>query len=269
MTGSDQLRLVRLKAEPWLVFQGDHGLCGPAAVLSALLQLRPETVDLLAACVLDGQTFGTIPRSREVADRIRRRVDAKIIPKFDARPARDSNALDAKLMIGMIILLKEYLNREGAPPSDRALWEQTWELSFLWEGWGYGDPLGARPAKRPGEFSYKGGSLGMPPLAMMRLAEIMGLGVTPPEKANGSVTGSGTMALMGIGRASTISDSRWQRHGSVDHWVLVPQLPATSLRTARIWTYGLRTSLQTLSHDLEAIGMQWEDRSPTQIVRIT
>jgi hypothetical protein len=171
-------------------------------------------------------------------------------------------------LIGMAILLKEHLNRDGAPPGDPALWEQTWELSFLWEGWGYGDPLGERPAKRAGEFSYKGGSLGMPPMAMVRLAEIMGLGVTPPETASGSVTGSGTMALVGVARALTISDPRWQRHGSVDHWVLLPQLPAV-LRTATIWTYGLRTSLENLPRDLAAIGMQWEDRSPTQIVRIT
>jgi hypothetical protein len=255
MTEREHERLRTLRREPQRVNQTIHGCCGPAAILMSLLAGRDDRrVGELVECVFNGGVFNGIGKG--VSVRINRRVTAGFIDvsKYKAYYEDDLGVdeepgaeLDAKLSIGLMILLKEYLK-----DTQRAqIWEDCKQFSqFFKPEWRYRrgklkaavndvEIIDQAVINELG-FSYKQGSFGLTPAAMMELARMTGHVATKvPASKNGEIARPAdappgkVAALIGLttnGFSPGLGDD-------VKHWVYAPTLPFTP-RVDSVWSYG-------------------------------
>lgn len=87
--------------------QSLYGVCGPAAIIMSLLQAKK--IDPLVDCVFNGGDFlGVRNAKKNVAMRIKKRETAGIFASLTKIKSPEVE-FDAKLAIGLLILLKEHL----------------------------------------------------------------------------------------------------------------------------------------------------------------
>lgn len=262
MTEQEQERLRTLRSNPEKVHQTIHGCCGPAAILMSLLHGGEKArIDELVNCVTNHGVFSGVPadRARRVNLRINRRVTAEFInrSKYDAEieDLEPGVELDAKLSIGLMLLLKEYLKNPENPPEKAKIWETCKEFSKNFKGWRYGDKklknaVSDREIIDPSiirelefiddkQMSYKQGSFGLTPDAVLELAIMTG------HTANKvSVESGGTItrpAGAAPGKAAAIiglkEDGFNPGFGNIAHWVYAPKLPFDTSSDS-VWTWG-------------------------------
>ena len=271
---SDSKRLKELRKEPYKVKQ-HGGCCGFAAALMGLLVHAPKEVDALYDTVSKGKSYRGIVKSIRVKDRLKKRVTGKLL---DPKAA---NFLDARLSIGLMILLKEYLKETGK----EEVWEGCKTYSQVFANWQYGGKLKALPklesASQLYPFSYKHGDLALTIQALRWLLTMVGFGMvdgdsllpnkTLENKKNSldSMIGDKTLnenlkrlvsmvnggvyagGVIGVAKKAFIGEKAQAPYEYISHWVYLPKQskPLPKIWDTVTWTWGEKWTLhQLLKH---------------------
>ncbi len=268
---SDALRLEALKNLPHLVKQ-HGGCCGFAATLMALLIHAPEEVDALYDTVDTGQGYRGIEQSTRVKDRVQKRIAGGFLD------TQAPNHLDAKLSIGLMVLLKEYLRETGKDD----IWEGCSKYSELFAGWKYGgklkelDDISTGRAENP--FSYKNGDLALTAYALRWLLSMVGFGMVDGDSliSNEAVAdkkhalqqltsnselnqGLGNLVswvdrgvyvggVIGLAKRDFIGEEVQAPYEYISHWVYLPKQSQRRLDVwdTEVWTWGEVWTLKNL-----------------------
>jgi hypothetical protein len=268
---SDARRLEALKNTPHLVKQ-HGGCCGFAATLMALLIHAPDEVDALYETVDRGQGYRGIEKSPQVKGRVQKRIEGGFLN------TQAANHLDAKLSIGLMILLKEYLRETGKDD----IWEGCASYSELFSGWKYGDKLKELDDISTGRteypFSYKNGDLALTVYALRWLLSMVGFGMVDGDSlisnevvaskkhalqqltANAELTkglenlvawvdkGVYVGGVIGLAKYDFIGQDDQEPYEYISHWVYLPQQSQRRLDVwdTEVWTWGQVWTLRNL-----------------------
>jgi hypothetical protein len=241
MNSEEAARLDQLRNQPSLVDQGNHGCCGPAGTLMGLLFKAPDAVNDLCGCVFDGREFGAVAKSTKVRLRIERRSTASFIQTAE-------NQLDAKLSIGLMLLLKEYLKQTG----EEAVWQDCVQFSTNFEGWSYGQKLKEvldDPQKLATmTFSYKQGSFALSIRAIEILLAMVGFQTETKGYTSGTLSSTigNASALIGLTNSEFALKPELESWQHIAHWVCAPKLPA-DVNAANLWTWGMEGCLKDIN----------------------
>lgn len=276
---SDQLRLKELKKTPSLVNQ-HGGCCGFAATLMGLLVHAPKEIDALYKTVSMGAKYRGIVRSSEVKNRLAKRVSGNLLD------SRKANFLDARLSIGLMIILKEYLKE-----TDKSeVWEGCKTYSEVFAGWKYGgklksvSPLSSAATEYP--FSYKHGDLALTIQALRWLLTMVGFGMVDGDslisnealarrkQTLGTINTDATLkkglttavdwvnrgvyagGVIGVAKKAFIGERLQAPYEYISHWVYLPKQTETHVDVwdTVVWTWGQPHTLrQLLQHQRQYV----------------
>lgn len=252
------------------------GCCGFAAALMGLFVHNSKEVDALYATISRAALYRGIEKSGAVKGRLEKRLAAGLLS--DTAP----NYLDARLSIGLMILLKEYLRETGKED----VWEACCEYSSLFQGWQYGGKLKELPKIEEGAgtypFSYKHGDLALTYYALRWLFTMVGFeslegrslisneavaakkGMLPTLRANSELKESlktvigwvngGTYAggIIGVAKDLFIGQDVHEPYEYISHWVYLPKQTERldDVWQTKVWTWGAVWTLEALlNHD--------------------